>query len=337
MENYSKEPSLDRVSIMQRVGLIGQSRAHRRLVDELQRFAVVDAPVLLCGHTGTGKELAARAIHYLSTRRGAPFVPVDCGALPEALFEGELFGHMRGAFTDARREMRGLVAQAEKGTLFIDEIHTLSGRSQAALLRFLQDRIYRPLGGERPLTADLRVIAATNKSLEQGIEQGWFRQDLYFRLNVAAIDLPCLRDRAEDIGMLAHAFLVNLAQRYRRAPKTFDPSAIAWLEEQAWPGNVRELENFVHREFLRTDEDLITLHSILSHLRPAGEGAKACAISPYRDARAEVVAGFEQKYIRALLAATSGNVSEAARRAGKERRVFGRMMKRNNIKRSEFE
>lgn len=335
MARHCVEGHIGGASELSRVGLVGRSSAFRKMIDELRRFAVVDAPVLLYGQTGTGKELAARAIHYMSVRQGAPFVPIDCGALPETLFEGELFGHARGAYTDARRDMRGLIAQAEKGTVLIDEIHTLSNRSQAALLRFLQDRVYRPLGGERSFVADVRVIAATNKSLVEGVDCGWFRQDLYYRLNVASIDLPCLRERPDDISMLVQMFLEKFSRRYGVPEKKLDPGALSWLEQQPWPGNVRELENLIHREFVRTDGEVLTFEALASHL-PRREGFPEQSAA-FGAARAEVIARFERSYIRSMLASTGGNVSEAARRAGKERRVFGRMMKRNNIKSADFQ
>jgi two-component system, NtrC family, response regulator GlrR len=337
MERHPSESCVDLERVLDRVGLIGQSRAHRRTIAELSRFAAVDVPVLLQGPTGTGKELAARAVHYLSARRGGPFIPVDCGALPDTLFEGELFGHVRGAFTDARQHMRGLIAQGERGTLFIDEIQTLGKRSQASLLRFLQDQTYRPLGGERASVADVRIVVATNRSLEEGVSRGWFRDDLYYRLNVASITLPPLSDRTDDIPLLVNLFLARFARRYQLPPKRFDAGALAWLMTRSWPGNVRELENFVHREFLRSEADVITLEALPAEHDNSCEGASRHSPPIFNTARAEALAKFESSYLRTLLAAASGNVSEAARRAGKERRLFGRMMKRNGIDREEFQ
>jgi two-component system response regulator GlrR len=337
MERHPSELCVDLERVLDRVGLIGQSQAHRRAIAALSRFAAVDAPVLLQGPTGTGKELAARAIHYLSARRSSPFIPIDCGALPDTLFEGELFGHVRGAFTDARQHMRGLIAQGERGTLFIDEIHTLGKRSQASLLRFLQDRSYRPLGSERASVADVRIVVATNRSLEEGVSRGWFRDDLYYRLNVASITLPTLSDRTDDIPLLVNLFLARFAQRYQLPPKRFDAGALAWLMTQPWPGNVRELENFVHREFLRSEADVITLEALRAEHESGGATANSRLPASFNAARAEALARFESDYLRTLLAAAGGNVSEAARRAGKERRLFGRMMKRNGIEREEFQ
>lgn len=323
-------PSLasDAAAVCRRIGLIGNSPAHRRMMDELCRYAAVRATVLLEGATGTGKELAARALHYLGERRGGPFVPVDCGALPETLFEGEVFGHARGAFTDARRDMRGLIAQAEGGTLFIDEIHTLAPRSQAALLRFLQDHRYRSLGSEHWVEADVRVVAATNRSLQQGVNDGWFRADLYYRLNVASVRLPTLAERPEDVPLLVQAMLDRLATTYGAPQRRFDAAALARLGSAPWPGNVRELENVVHRAFLRGDGEALEL--------PADADAAQAAPEAFNHARAQLLASFEERYVRHMLAATHGNVSEAARVSGKERRVFGRMMKRHGICRGEF-
>jgi len=325
------DSAADTAAILERVGFVGNSEPFRSLLAKITRIARVDALVLLEGETGTGKELAARAIHYLGTRAGGPFVPCDCGALPEALFEGEVFGHARGAYTDARHDMRGLVAQANGGTLFIDEVHTLSKRSQGALLRFLQDGSYRPLGSERQCHADVRVVAAANCSLEDAVAAGSFRADLYYRLGVAMVTLPSLRERADDIPLLAEIFLARLASHYAAPKRRFDAAALAWMQKRPWPGNVRELEHFVHRELLRGDGPVLGLEA----LRGCEERAAADA-EAFNAARARAVAAFEVQYLHRLLTATHGNVSEAARRAGKERRVFGRLMKKHGIDRGQF-
>ncbi len=318
----------DAAAVCCSIGLIGNSPAHRRMMDELCRYAAVRATVLLEGATGTGKELAARALHYLGGRRGGPFVPVDCGALPETLFEGEVFGHARGAFTDARRDMRGLIAQAQGGTLFIDEIHTLALRSQASLLRFLQDHRYRSLGSEHWVEADVRVVVATNRSLQQGVDEGWFRADLFYRLNVASVRLPTLAERPEDVPLLVEAMLDRLAATYGAPPRRFGAAVLARLSSAPWPGNVRELENVVHRAFLKGDGERLEL---------ADDAAPTeTVLQAFKQARAEVLANFEERYLRQMLIVTHGNVSEAARVSGKERRVFGRMMKRHGIRRGEF-
>lgn len=316
-------------SACERAGLVGRSPAFRTMVDSLLRYAAFDVTVLLEGASGTGKEPAARALHYLGPRSGHPFVPVDCGALPETLFEDELFGHARGAFTDASRDMRGLVAQAKGGTLFIDEIHTLSPRSQASLLRFLQDLRFRPLGGQQWLDADLRVVVATNRDLAQGVRDGWFRIDLYYRLNVVRVRVPTLAERAEDVPLLAQAMLARLAKRYGVPPRAFDDATLAQLGAAPWPGNVRELENVVHRAFIEGDEDRpLAL--------PDAPRPDANAPCDFATERAVLLAAFEERYVRRVLAAAHGNVTQAARLAGKERRLFGRMMKRHGIERGDF-
>ncbi|MBI5259418.1 MAG: sigma-54-dependent Fis family transcriptional regulator [Burkholderiales bacterium] len=322
--------ALQSETVCERVGLVGRSPAFRAMVDALLRYAAVDVAVLLEGATGTGKELAARALHYLGPRARGPFVPVDCGALPESLFEDEMFGHARGAFTDAGRDMRGLVAQAKGGTLFIDEIHTLSPRSQAALLRFLQDLRFRPLGGQQWVEGDVRVVVATNRCLEEGVREGWFRGDLYYRLNVVSVQLPSLAERKEDVPLLVQAMLARLAARYGLAPRAFDAAGMAQLVARPWPGNIRELENVVHRSFLQGEDG--------RPLRLPGQAQPDADAAPqdYASERAALLADFEQHYLRRVLAAASGNVTQAARLAGKERRLFGRMLKRHGIVRGEY-
>jgi DNA-binding NtrC family response regulator len=216
----------------------------------IERFVAFDAPILIDGETGTGKDLAARAIHNRSARCDAPYVPVNCGALPETLVENELFGHKAGAFTDARGEQVGLVSQAGNGTLFLDEIETLSQRAQAALLRFLESHEYRPLGASTVRHCDARIIAATNVDLKTLVDKGEFRADLFYRLNILTLSMPTLRARREDIPLLANYFVRRLAGRYDRPVITLTAETVRWITRHDWPGNVRELENLIHREFL---------------------------------------------------------------------------------------
>ncbi|MFC4158650.1 sigma-54 interaction domain-containing protein [Chitinimonas lacunae] len=315
-----------------RMGLVGRSEPFLQAMAAISRLARVDVPVLIYGETGTGKELAARALHYLGKRGDRPFVPVDCGALPETLFEDELFGHVRGAFTDARSNAAGLIAQAEGGTLFFDEIHVLSARSQAALLRFLQDFTYRPLGATQSRHADVRILAATNRDLCQGVEQGWFREDLSYRLNVANVRMPSLRERPGDIPQLVAACVSRFCARYGKSACRFDEASLAWIASQPWRGNVRELENFVQRALLACEGELIQLEDC------AGKTVETAALAmpSFNQARAQAIVAFESAYLRAVLAQSQGNVSAAARQAGKERRVFGRLLKKHGIDRSEY-
>src|SRR5688500_7573696 len=210
--------------------MIGRSIAFRIADALIMKMSAFDAPVLIEGETGTGKELAARAIHYRGARRGKPFVPVNCGALPDALIENELFGHRRGAFTDARDDKPGVVELARGGTLFLDEIDALTPKGQVTLLRFLQDQQFRPLGGRREEQADVRIIAAANRSLERQVAAEAFRQDLFYRLNLLHLTLPPLRERQGDIALLAEHFVRAAATRYGKAPLPFHPETLAWFE-----------------------------------------------------------------------------------------------------------
>lgn len=300
-------------------------------------YAQCLAPVSLRGATGTGKEVFARAIHYLGRRAAGAFVPVNCGALPEALFESELFGVVKGAYTGAQADRQGLVELARGGTLFLDEIDCLPGKSQAALLRFLQEQEYRPVGGGKPRRADVRIITATNANLETQVAAGQFRDDLLFRLDVCVIVLPSLNDRSSDVPHLARHFLETLAARYGAPVPDLTPEAAAWLESRHWQGNLRQLENILHRALIVCggDIDMPLLAGIMPSLgQSASGGAAACSVldeGPLVEARRRAAFRFEERYLRELIAATGGNVTEAARRAGTERRAMGRMLKRHGL------
>jgi DNA-binding NtrC family response regulator len=322
------------------LNLVGQSPAFLRVLELTKRFAGCDATVLLQGETGTGKELVARAIHYLGTRRDFPFIPVNCGALPDSLLESELFGHVRGAFTDARDARRGLIAEAEGGTLFLDEIEVLTPKAQVALLRFLQDFEYRPVGGAAVREAHVRIVAASNANLEALVGRGDFRRDLLFRLDILSIDLPPLRERQRDAVLLAEMFLKRLAGQYRRTPKNLHPDAVTRLLTHDWPGNVRELENLIHREFLMSDEPMIHLWG-LSSPGARREDTKQAALSRitesrFQEAKANAIARFERAYIVELLSRTQGNISQAARISGKERSRLGKLVKKYGLERTSF-
>lgn len=322
------------------LNLVGKSPEFLEVLELTKRFSACDATVLVQGETGTGKELVARAVHYLSARRNFPFIPVNCGALPDSLVESELFGHARGAFTDARDARRGLIAEAQGGTLFLDEIEVLTPKAQAALLRFLQDLEYRPVGGAVVRDANVRVVAASNANLEELAKENRFRKDLLFRLNVLTVDLPPLRRRGPDVVLLAERFLGRLERQYRKPPKSIHPDAVSRLLEHTWPGNVRELENLIHREFLMTDEPVIHLRC----LAPPGERGKDSREAPsspitefrFQEAKASAIARFERAYIVELLARTSGNISQAARISGKERSRLGKLVKKYGLERASF-
>lgn len=325
-------------------GLIGRSPAFVEAVDLIRRIARYDAPVLIQGETGTGKELAARAMHYLSGRRDAPFVPLNCGAVPETLIETELFGCERGAFTDARHGRDGLAAAADGGTLFLDEVDSLPLRAQVALLRFLQEHVYRRVGATREQRADVRVVAAASPRFEAALRQGHFRDDLAFRLDVLSLQMPPLRERPGDPLLLAEYFAVRHARQHGLPARAFDESAVQWIAGYNWPGNVRELDNVVQRAMLLSDGPTLQLRlprPALSPLQPAAAMSVSLADEPFlpsfSSARAEVLRRFEQQYLETLMTVATGNVTQAARLAGKERRALGKLLKRHGIDRGRFD
>jgi DNA-binding NtrC family response regulator len=316
--------------------LIGHSPAFLHVLQLIARMARFDAPVLIQGETGTGKELAARAIHYQSARQHGPFVPVNCGALPETLIETELFGCERGAFTDARQARTGLVAAAEGGTLFLDELDALPLRAQVALLRFLQDQRYRPVGGARECSGNVRVIAAASPRLDAMLDSHHFRDDLVFRLNVLLLELPPLRERPGDALLLAEHFMAEQQRRHALAPRRLSPASLDWMACHAWPGNVRELDNRVQRALMLSDGDTLEL----SPRAPAGHvtvvtpaSVAPGALRSFHDAREDSLQQFERDYLRSLMQLADGNVTHAARLAGKERRALGKLLKKHGLER----
>jgi len=330
MEDFSK------------LNLVGRAPAFLGVLRLIEKLSACDATVLVHGETGTGKELAARAIHYLGARRSHPFIPVNCGALPDSLIENEFFGHVRGAYTDARESQNGLIANAEGGTLFLDEIEALSPKGQVVLLRFLQDRIYKPLGGKAQTLGNVRVIAASNAELAQLVQTGSFRQDLLYRLTILSLRMPALRERPGDATILAQHFIRRLARENKRPEPILDREAIDRLGNHSWPGNVRELENLVQREFLLSDDSKL-------HFDECAFQESSCSVSldqevgahipldlGFRRAKAVVVADFERSILSRALAASHGNVSAAARLLQKERRALGKLIRKHRIDRSVF-
>ncbi|MDQ1812061.1 sigma 54-interacting transcriptional regulator [Massilia sp. CCM 9210] len=313
-----------------RVNLLGSSPQFHLACAQIKKISRVDVTVYIDGETGTGKELAARAIHYQGLRCDGPFVPVNCGALPETLIESELFGHERGAFTDAKVASPGLVSEANGGTLFLDEVDALSMKAQASLLRFLQDRSYRRVGGGTPRHADVRVIAASNANIHELVEQRRFRRDLFYRLNVLTLHMPALRERGGDSVELAQAFLARFNHQYGMAPKRLHADAVAFIAEYPWPGNVRELENVIHREFLMSEDSELRFPGKVSHLdvKTGGEGTS------FKAAKARAVADFERRYVGELLQRTDGNITRAARIAGQDRSAFGKLVRKHGLAQS---
>ncbi len=306
--------------------LIGESATFLAEISKIPAVARCDVSVLISGETGTGKEVCARAIHYLSPRARNPFVPVNCGAIPTELVENELFGHERGAFTDASTSQGGLIHEAEGGTLFLDEVDSLPALAQVKLLRFLQEKEYRRLGSTKTYQADVRIIAATNSDLEETVRTGKLRQDLYYRLNILLLTLPPLRERREDIPPLARHFLAEYAAEFNKQVIDFSADAISALVLYEWPGNVRELEHIVERAVVLSEQAVIHKADIaLPRVEtPPHQDS-------FRDAKAKVIARFERTYIADLLLAHQGNITKAAQAARKNRRAFWQLMHKYDI------
>ena len=298
--------------------MVGESYAMVKLREQVTMAAPTNGRVLIFGENGTGKELVARNIHVLSRRRTGPFVEVNCAAIPEELIESELFGHVRGSFTGAVADRRGKFELAHGGTIFLDEIGDMSLKTQAKVLRVLQEQVMEPVGGSNRIRVDARVLAATNKDLPAEIRAGNFREDLYFRLNVVPISVPSLRHRSDDIPLLADHFMAMLAREYGRRVKTFDVDAVAALTAYRWPGNVRELRNLVERLMIMVPGDVIAardlsfLDGAVGAVPPA---EKVAPLLPLHDARDQ----FERDYILRALAANDGNMSRTAEALGVER------------------
>ena len=316
--------------------LVGEAPAFLNAIGQVPEVAKSEATVLITGETGTGKELVARAIHYLSPRSGFPFVPMHCGSLPDTLVESELFGHERGAFTDARTQRHGLIAQAEKGTLFLDEVETMTLKAQVALLRVLQDKSFRALGSSHEQQADIRIVAATNAPLEQLVQAGSFRADLYFRLRVFSVHLPPLRERRGDIMALSRHFLKKHAPRQAGPELQLSPDACEALLAYDWPGNVRELESAIIRGIHLSQTNLIEAKDLSiptaiesqQQLPVTIVSTEACSFKAMKQKMIEM---FELNYLNRLMREHQGNVSQAALAAGKERRELGKLLKKYQI------
>lgn len=313
-------------------GLVGKSPPFRKALGQIPLLSRSDAPVLILGETGTGKELFARAIHYEGPRLSKPFIPLNCGAIPDHLFESELFGHSKGAFTDAVATQPGLLREAEGGTLFLDELDTLSLSAQVKLLRFLQDGQYRSIGTTKFSRANVRILAATNQQLLERVYQGRFRQDLYYRLNYLNISIPPLRDRIEDIPRLAQYFLDHHAHKSKTPPKHLTPDGIQKLLMYEWPGNVRELEAVVCRS-MTLHPEVLNLDAAMVEM-PIANDRLHVSERNFQFAKARAVEEFERRYLLHILAQYRGNISHAAKAAGKERRTFKRLLDKYRIDRT---
>ncbi len=320
-EEALPQPSEEKSGLPQ---LLGESPAFLAEIRKIPLLAQCDVNVLISGETGTGKELCARAIHYLSPRAGRPFIAVNCGAIPVELVENELFGHERGAFTDASTAQGGLIHEAEGGTLFLDEIACLPLLAQVKLLRFLQDKEYRRLGSTKTQQGDVRVVAAMNIDLEEAVREGKLRQDLYYRLNIIPLVLPPLRERREDIPLLARYFLAKYAAKLNKYVTDCSPDVMQLLVLYEWPGNVRELEHTIERAVVLSEQAVIHKADII-----LPRVAAAAHQDSFQEAKAKVIARFERTYIQGLLLAHQGNITKAARAAQKNRRAFWQLMRKH--------
>jgi two-component system nitrogen regulation response regulator NtrX len=310
--------------------LTGKGPAIRQLQETIERVAPTQATVLITGENGTGKELVARAIHHLSPRNTRPLVEVNCAAIPEDLIESELFGHERGAFTGANERRRGRFDMANNGTLFLDEIGDMSLKTQAKILRILEEQRFERVGGTKTFQVDVRIIAATNKDLKQEIEEGWFREDLYYRLNVIPLQVPPLRERTEDIPSLVEDFLEEFARESSIAKKSVADDVISVLQRQPWPGNVRELKNFIERLVILVSDEVIELQHLPASFLESYDPVTAINVldqANFKEAKIQ----FEKEYLRKKLAEYNWNISKTAGAIGIERSHLHRKLKAYGI------
>lgn len=317
--------------------LVGTSPAMRQVLDLLKQVARVHLSVLVTGESGTGKEMVARAIHRNSVRRGKPFVPVDCVAIPQTLLESELFGHGKGAFTDAHIARPGLFETASGGTLFLDEVGDLGPSTQAKLLRVLESPEVRRIGEREFRRVDVRIISATNRNLKEMVASGKFREDLYYRLNVMPVHVPPLRERREDISLLAEHFLKQFSEASGKVVRWISASALMLMRKYDWPGNVRELRNVIERAAALTNLEYVTPLDLPEGLIKAdAELGDLISTPPFREEKSRLIEAFELEYLTKLLVTADGNVTQAARLAGMARTAFQRLLRKYNIRSDYF-
>jgi transcriptional regulator with GAF, ATPase, and Fis domain len=323
--------------------LIGTSRCFLHVKSKIPLLSRSKSTVLISGETGTGKELFARAIHYSGERRGKPFVPVNCAALPDHLVENELFGHSKGAFTGALIEKHGLFHEADGGTLFLDEVNSLNMMAQSKLLRVLQDKEFRPLGSTKSRAVDVKIVAATNTDLRHLVEARQFREDLFYRLNVLSVVLPPLRDRREDIPELARQFLKRSADEFDKGGIQLSSDAIKTMMNYPWPGNVRELQSVIHRAAAMAIGNALEGPDLdLPDHEPSGLSntfvpeVMVTDQGGFQAMKAKMIDEFERAYLYQILSTHQGNISKAARAAKKERRAFQRLLHKHGLYRHIF-
>lgn len=318
--------------------MIGESPIMKDIFKTIEKVArAPSATVLVTGESGTGKELAARAIHYGSEREKSPFVAINCTAIQETLLESELFGYEKGAFTDAKTSKKGLFELADGGTIFLDEIGDMNSKLQAKILRFLQDKTLRRLGGSQDIKLDVRIIAATNRDLTLEVSEGRFREDLYFRLKVIPINMPPLRERDGDILRLTEYYIQRYSLDFKKKAIAVDQEVRETFLEYYWPGNIRELKNTIERiMILENDDRMRTSHLPPEILRAVGSGAakkgRPKSVQSFKDEKEEMIALFEKEYLARMLSLSQGNVTTAARKARIDRSSFQRLMRKHTIK-----
>jgi len=316
--------------------IIGNSSWIKALFERIDMVAATDISVAIYGESGTGKELVARTLHNLSSRRNAPFVVVSCAAMTESLLETELFGHVRGAFTDANRDRTGLFAEADGGTLFLDEVGEMSIGLQAKLLRVLQEQEFRQVGADADTKVDFRLVTATNRNLQQEVSRGAFREDLFYRINVFPMPILPLRERPEDIPLLAQHFLLKHRGKVGRNLVGFSPEAVAKLQSYEFPGNIRELENKVHQALVLASGETVVASDLTFNADSRFHGFRVDIERPFRDLKRDYIDRFEKEYTIKLLRAHQGNIAAAARQAGIDRKNLWAMAKRHGLSLDEF-
>jgi len=334
--------------------IIGDSNEIKHVLKLISRYSQYPTPVLITGETGTGKELVARGLHYTGPYADKPFITVNCSTFTDSLFTSELFGYKKGAFTDAKQNQKGLIEEAEGGTLFLDEIDSLSLKSQAGLLRLLQENEYRPVGGYSNCTANVRIVAAANCKFSDLINNHHFREDLYYRLDILKIHLPPLRERKQDIAKLTQFFLAKMHKKYTLGEKTLSSSLFQHIHDYTWPGNIRELENTLHRIYLTTENNLLDMDAILmeqlnidchtneygnepvGHDRYSNNGLNVIPMIDtelnFNLAKQRAIENFESNFVLKIMAQAKGNVSVAASLCGKERSALGKLVKKHNLR-----
>ena len=331
VERLIKEKEFQQEEMKSRFNLIGVSQQMREVSELIRKVADIKSTVLVYGESGTGKELVARAIHLAGNRAERPFIAVNCAALSETLLEAELFGHVKGAFTGAHADHRGRFELADAGTLFLDEVGAMSQALQSSLLRVIDTKEFERVGGTRTISVDVRIIAATNMDLKEAIREGIFREDLYYRLNVVPIELAPLREKPDDIPVLAKHFLSLYSREVRKGIKGISSSAMKVLSSYGWPGNVRELENVVERAVVLAKGKILETEDLPLDLSLGKwDNSKA---GTYQDAKKEVLESFEKEFFTRLVRTTGGNIAEAARLSGMDRKNLYEKLDRLNIER----